>query len=462
MSNYQTKTLAERKAWGQKMAAARAAKAATISGRGAYTKKGGSKSKGKKYSRSREDSTASTVVKALTPLLTAGLGAAGTAVGGPLLGAAGTVAGHLSGEAIKYFTGKGDYKVINNSLMVDDPALTPIKNKSKGGGDVFHRTEYLGDIISGDANTFKIQSFSVNPGLESTFEWLSQIACNYEEYEFEGIYFEFRSMSADALNSTNTALGQVIMAANYNAASPNFTNKQSMENYEGGISGKPSCSIRYFVECARNKTVLDQLYVRQGAVPSGQDQRLYDLCNFQIATNGLQGSNVNLGELWVVYQVRLLKPKLFGALGLYNSFNSFTPINTWSNAQPLGNTGLWNYGVANNIVGMVITGNTLSWSPPSIPQAYMLYINWNGDSAATIAYPSITPTNGLTTFSTLRSPGIGTSATACSVMLVFYYKPDDNVSNGKPTLSFSAGTLPSTNVGFASYMMQVPNTLFGI
>lgn len=61
----------------------------------------------------------------------------------------------------------------------------------------------------------------------------------------EGMYLEYRTMSADALNSTNTALGQVIMSAQYNAGNPDFTNKQEMENYEGGVSVKPSQSCKF-------------------------------------------------------------------------------------------------------------------------------------------------------------------------------------------------------------------------
>jgi hypothetical protein len=57
-------------------------------------------------------------------------------------------------------------------------------------------------------------------------------------------------MSADALNSTNTALGQVILSVQYDAANPPFTNKQAQEAYDGSISIKPSSSVLFGVECA--------------------------------------------------------------------------------------------------------------------------------------------------------------------------------------------------------------------
>jgi hypothetical protein len=39
------------------------------------------------------------------------------------------------------------------------------------------------------------------------FPWLSNIAQNFESYKLRGLVFEFKSMSGDALTSTNTALG---------------------------------------------------------------------------------------------------------------------------------------------------------------------------------------------------------------------------------------------------------------
>lgn len=472
MSNYSRYTAKERKAWGAKMAAARAAKK-SYSGKGAYRERASYSGRGayKKKGAKRGQSTLSAYAPYLGPALASGLGAVGSALGGPLLGAAGGIVGHLGGEAIKWFTGKGDYKVINNAFLKGDPEMIPIYNKHRGGGDVFRRCEYICDIISSSsANTFKLQSFDINPGLESSFEWLSQIACNYEEYEFEGLYYEFRSMSADALNSTNTALGQVIMAANYNAASANFTNKQSMENYEGGVSGKPSQSVRYFVECAKAQTVLSALYIRQGAVPSGQDQRMYDLGNFQIATNGMQGTSVNVGELWVCYQVVLRKPKLFAALGLYNSFASITPsTGAYTNALPLGSSGAWNYSATNTLIGVVALGTKLQWQAPTIPQAYLIYMVWTGTQVTPVVAPTFTAiaTSGLTIQSTAFTPLTAVdNATVCSVFLIVTYTPPSLIVTSGVNLTGiqvgTGGTLPSAGTALTMYIAQVPNTLYGI
>nr|QCC62362.1 putative capsid protein [Crucivirus sp.] len=481
MSNYQKYSLKQRKAWGAKMAAARAAKqGASYSGRGAYYRK--DKATGQMVRQKKSAVRARVNRKAGGGSGYAGIGSAlggalGTAIGGPAGTALGSVlgglGGNLLGEGVKYFTGKGDYEVINNAfLQGDNNSMVPIHNPDRRTGDVFRRVEYLGDIIShGTANTFKIQSFPVNPGLESTFEWLSQIACNYEEYEFEGLYFEFRSMSADALNSTNTALGQVIMAANYNASSANFTNKAQMENYEGGVSGKPSCSIRYFVECAKQKTVLSTgQYIRQGAIPTGQDARLYDLCNFQIATNGLQGTKVNLGELWVSYQVVLRKPKMFAALGQYGAFAAGNPtLGAYTNALPLGSGSSWDVSVSNTILGFTVTGTRVSWYAPTINQAYMFYVVWTGTQVATVVAPSLSAINtsgmvvtGTTNFTSKTATD---SATICSYQGFLAYTASswngavDSSNRPFTGIDFgTAGTLPSAGTAVSYWFVQIPNS----
>lgn len=468
MSNYQKYTPAQRKAWGAKMAAARAAKgsygghgayykrrAPVIRGRGAYTSK---KTGGRGVRRTARN---------LGGLAGAGIG---TALGGPAGGAIGGVlgsgVGHMVGEAIKYFTGKGDYQVINNCFLKDDPAMTSIVNRNPGGGDLFRRSEYITDISSASvANTFQVQSFSINPGLESTFEWLSQIAANYEEYEFEGLYFEFRTMSADALNSVNTALGQVIMAVNYNASSPNFVNKQSMENYEGGISGKPSVSIRYFVECSKLRTVLSELYVRQGAVPSGQDQRLYDLGNFQIATNGFQGTSVNAGELWVCYQVALRKPKLFAALGQYGSFATagIVQAGAYTNALPLGVAAANpTYSPSNTLNGFVLqSGTYITWNAPTLPQAYYITVYWIGSSTAITAPTFVAVANtGCTVKSQFFIPPTGSTTTTCMWIAYVVYTPAVNTT-GSSVCGMQMqnnGTLPTAGTNVTVTLTQIPNT----
>ena len=133
---------------------------------------------------------------------------------------------------------------------------------------ISHR-EYIGDVVSGPAGTFSLQSYKINPGNPLTFPWLSSIASNFQQYRMQGCVFEFKTTSADALNSVNTALGQIIMATNYNVVQGDFQSKYEMENTEFANSCKPSASMMHAIECAKHLTVLDELYV----APEGQHTR---------------------------------------------------------------------------------------------------------------------------------------------------------------------------------------------
>jgi len=247
----------------------------------------------------------------------------------------------LGGVVDKLF-GNGDYTTsshpIERNILFGKQQEVPMFAAGRDKVVIVNR-EYLGDVVtSATAGAFSNTSYFVNPGLASTFPWASGVANCFEEYEFLGLVFEFKSTSADALNSTNTALGTVVMATTYNALDTPFTTKLNMENYDAAQSIKPSCSALHGVECKRLGNVLSDLYIRSGPVPTGQDQRFYDLGNFQLATTGFQGTSVTIGELWVSYAIALRKPKLnVGALGsailsahYFTSGASMSSSNVWT------------------------------------------------------------------------------------------------------------------------------------
>lgn len=244
----------------------------------------------------------------IPPLISSGLTAAGSIVGGPALGALGGIIGASAGKLMNKITGEGDYNVRYNTILKPDSVPMFV---DAGRSVIISHREYIQDIVSGAPNTFKIETFSVQPGDNGTFPWLSNIAGQFEEYRIHGMIFEYKTMSADALNSTNTALGQVVMATQYNVLLPTFQNKQQMENYEFGTSVKPSSSVIHPIECDPAVTSFGPIFqVRIDGNTAQGDARLYDMAKFSIATNGMQGTNVNCGELWVSYQIEFLKPRM--------------------------------------------------------------------------------------------------------------------------------------------------------
>ena len=326
------------------------------------------------------------------------LGAAGSALGSWAGGHLGGMAGDFVGGML---TGVGDYKVKKNVLMAGN--LPTMVNIPHGGGVIVRFQEYITDIQTGIGpnSAFTQQSYQLNPGSTATFPWLSQIAQNFEEYEFEGVVFGFKSTSADALNSTNTALGTVMLATQYDVNDAVFSSKSEMLNYEFSQSIKPSESTMHMIECARSQTPITNLYVLPtGAqIPVNSDPRFYNLGRFTIATQGFQNvTPVNIGELHVTYQVRLMKPKLFTSLQQeipYLNAQLGQGVGVFTNGLPLGNASVsWIVnGPLSNILTIDQAAQAIIFPPDATPNTWWMMIHWFGTGTATCVAPTVTATN---------------------------------------------------------------------
>jgi len=389
-------------------------------------------------------------------------GLLGAAMGGPPGAAAGAVIGGSLGGMAAQITGVGTYHVKRNSFLPGS-SIPVVENRKRlnDGSTIYTKHEYLGDIITSSvARAFKLQSFSINPGQETTFPLLSQLAENFDEYEFEGLVFMFRSMSADALNNVDTSLGTVIMSTNYNAANPNFATKAEMEEYEYSTSARPSINQLHYVECDPNQNVFDSLFIRPLAPASGTDIRLYDLGVFQIATSGFQGTNVNIGELWVTYQVRLRKSKLWSALGNSNVVAHCNSLTGVANATPLG-TGPFSQG--NTGSGLFIkTGNTLTFPLSPVNQNYLVYTYWGGTNTVLngpgLAFNSaMTPILGIVAglvSGAQAPPNGGNSASFVQISTITVLANQLGVYTWG-----AAGTLPTALTDFEMLIVQLPTLL---
>lgn len=230
---------------------------------------------------------------------------------GSTFGPIGGILGRAGGSILGSIFGRGEYKVNSNTLMTQNQ--TPVFSSNSAGSVTIAHREFLTDVASIGA-VFNNTSYPINPGLTRTFPFLSQIAKNFEQYEMLGCIFHFKSTSATAVSSTNTALGTVVLATDYETLDAPFANKQQMEAYQYCSSSVPCASVIHPIECAPRQTVLSRQFIRTTSVPTGGDPRIYDVGNFQIATTGQQAAAV-IGELWVSYHVRLFKPKIENPIG---------------------------------------------------------------------------------------------------------------------------------------------------
>jgi hypothetical protein len=367
----------------------------------------------------------------------AALGAAIGAAGGPPGIAIGSALGALGGSIVGDFMGWGDYKIRRNSIYqkISEGNSPARMHTSKSELTIAHR-EYICDIVSSPTgNTFSLQSFNINPGLVGTLPWGSSIAAQFEQYEILGMIFEFKTLSADAIaNTTNTALGYVVMATDYNAINPLFTNKQSMENAEYTTSCKPSISMYHPIECDPALNPLNKLYVRTGAAPSGSDLRMYDLGIFQIATS-CPGSSVVLGELWCSYEIRLKKPISTAAVG-QDVLTDHYQSSGCTAANPLGNAP--SLKTFSSIGGTINGTGTIYTFPAAITEGtFLCNLVISGTNAALTA-PGITVTNGnlLTVWrADANNNASDTAGTSTNFIMCFIV----NITNGPCSLTFGTG-----------------------
>jgi hypothetical protein len=233
--------------------------------------------------------------------------------------------GEMAGSAISKIFGFGDYTVSKNSLLNGAPVFG-----SKRAERISRRV-YIGEVLS--SVVFTTQYYiALNPAMGQFDPQLRLESWNYEEYDINGMIFYFRSLSATAVASTNTALGAIMMATNYDANADQFTSKLAMENHLFSTSAAPCNDSIHAVECDRKQSVLSRLYLRHtdhqkvfkttqhglGTADLGNlppiidDFHTYDFGDFQLSTQGSQAI-ASVGELWCSYDVTLYKHKLLSS-----------------------------------------------------------------------------------------------------------------------------------------------------
>jgi hypothetical protein len=267
------------------------------------------------------------------------------------------------------YRGRGEYAV--NKVITDGSAtassIVPQFSSSDVHEITYSNREFVRDVFAPTATTaFSIETWALNPGLATSFPWLSQIAINFEEYEIVQLIYTFKSTVADFAASSGQ-VGQVIMATQYNPNSDTFADKEEMMLHDGGMSCKTTESMLHGIECDPSKNSgTSQKYVRAGQLPPSEDLKNYDMGKTSIAIINAPTTYAGqqLGELWVSYTVKLRKPKL-ASLNAYNVQRDIFAIKptTVTNGGQIALGALTNLrlGARNSL------GCTLSFPPASLP-----------------------------------------------------------------------------------------------
>lgn len=346
------------------------------------------------------------------------------------------------GHGIGRIIGSGDYEtgpMVKSNVLVNSTEVPQFEGLGRGNV-VMHR-EYIGDVItSSTIGGFKNDSYTINPGNDRTFPWLSTIAQNYEQYKIHGMIFMFKSTSGESVASTNTALGTVIMATDYNVNAPAYRTKNEMEQSQFAQSFKSAASAIHGIECAKDEIPINAFYIRTGAVPANDSIKWYDLANFQIATQGFQAASVNIGEIWVSYLVEFLKPQVPFSIG--GTVNSQRIVRSdLTNAAPLGlipNSSTGNLSVATNSTSVAITSVTPG-------QLYLVEMAWACTTAVAWTPPVLAFTG--------CDPQLLGPARTTGVPYTVFEAPGSGASSNEFYQSVTVKVLP----GATQFIVSVPS-----
>jgi len=306
------------------------------------------------------------------------LGGAGGSALGAMYGhaSAGAAAGTGLGAALSRWLGQGDYTVRSNSLVTGlrPDGTIPSMHRNDQTIVVRHK-EFIGELTGSTTFVNKF-SLPINPGISTTFPWLSTVAAQYSEYRVRGMVYHYVPTSGMSVASTNPALGSVMFQTSYRANEAVPVNKVEMMNEYWATEGRPCDEICHPIECDPKENPFNVQYVRTGPVAAGDNILMYDLGTTRVCTTGNTTSNAVLGDLWVTYEIELKKPRVTSldtalARSLTTSGTSADTLNTFGSAHTDQTT----------ILGAVVQSNNITF-PGTLAGDYLVVINYTGLTAA--------------------------------------------------------------------------------
>lgn len=353
----------------------------------------------------------------------------------------------------KNLFGMGDYVLsdtpaVNSLVAGSSPPV--IDNDFKNRAFVFKHREFVANVLSSDV--FANNSYALNPGMSTPFTWLGPIASLFEEWRPMGIIAEYKSLVSPL--GTNSS-GSVVFATEYNPTKANFVSKVQAENSEFATSCRPMDSMLHAIECAPSETPISVLQVRTGAVPSGQDQRFYDLGNLQLICQGQTSAGTVIGEFWLSYEIALMKPLYNTTLGLTLLSDKWA-LSGITSASPLGATpSKVNY--STSVLGSSISaGNKISLPSWVSGGEFLVVYNTTSASGSTTTLPTITCVNCTVkafwvAYGGGAADGVsvaGLAAGAAAAQQLYCWIVTTNSTNGSEcTMTISTMTLTGASTG---------------
>jgi hypothetical protein len=304
--------------------------------------------------------------------------------------------------ALATLLGAGKYKPMRsvpkqNSLLTQVPTLV----SSDGAAMVIRHREKIVNIQSSAG--FQTIAVPLNPGLAASFPWLSGIAANFQEWRLNGMLVEY--ISTVAPYGGSDVNGSVVLSLRADDSLPAPTSLNMAENTDKSEPGRPLDNILMAVECAPGSRPVNVLQVRTGGLPSNQNIQFTDQGIVDISNSGQADANIEIGEVWFIYDVAFLKPIPSAESGGGNLSDHFQ-LNTISSTNNFGTTPV---AVATNAIGGTCKGGAGSTYvfPTYVDSGDWLLLYWTDSGTVSGGGTAPTITNGACTALAVFSSGSG-------------------------------------------------------
>lgn len=351
----------------------------------------------------------------------------------------GSAIGHGLGAQLSRWLGQGDYTVRSNTLTRQTASGTIPGMHQNNQAVIVRHKEFITEVTGKTAFTVQ-RRFPLNPGVGTTFPWLSGVASQYSEYRIKGMVYHYVPTSGNAVSSTNAALGSVMLQTSYRANESQPTSKVEMLNEYWSNESTPSEAFVHPIECDPRENPFNIQYIRTGDVPSTDNILLYDLGVTTLAVSGQQANDIVLGDLWCTYEIELRKPKLTDLVGESTpgfAARSSTNINT---TTPFGTN------MAELFDGMV-GGTTISSTVLSLAAGnvgtYQLTLAYAGTTAANLTSVAIAGTGSSlvdTVYAGATFAPIATTTQSWVMLYTFVVTNPNTVTTVTPTFSVLTGS----------------------
>lgn len=234
--------------------------------------------------------------------------------------------------------------------------------------------------ISGSTGFSVQRFFLLQPGDTNTFPWLSGVASKFQQYRVKGMIFHYVPTSGYAVSGSNPAIGSVMLQTSYRANDNAPSTKIEMLNEYWASEGAPSEAFCHPIECSPKENPFVTHYVRNRPVPVSDSPMLYDLGVTYVATQGMPATGNAVGDLWVTYEIELVKPQIASSV-LIDTFSGTAANAAVLQGAPLGNnltaTGSLLFSMSNStitfpigllgdfLVTVIHTGTFTVWDGPT-------------------------------------------------------------------------------------------------